>query len=137
MLKKIVGSLLTSVSLLSMNVNPLLALPYDKIEPSVCKIVMLDKQLGCNQVILRATPSGGGNFQLCSYPYCLNLILTKAQLRNAANGRDFLVYSIELEKENSIISKMTTTTACGFGENGGLACAGTFLDDSAFLLYFY
>jgi hypothetical protein len=140
MLKQITAFALTSVSLLSLNVSTVLAKPtqtysrYKSFYPSNCSVFLKGSKFDCNYVVIGAFDNGTGNIKLCSEAHCLILILNRNQLQNAANGKNFYIWQMSLQKGSYIEAEFDTSMRCNL-RNSEMSCIGEFKNGSSIGVY--
>jgi hypothetical protein len=140
MLKQIAAFALTSVSLLSLNVNTALAnraqaYSYRKtFYPSNCSVFLKGEKFDCNYLVLGAFNNGTGNIKLCSKADCLILMLSRNQLQNAGNGRNFYVGEMSWQRGNYIKAQLDTSMRCNL-RNNEMSCIGEFQNGSSISMY--
>lgn len=129
MLKKIAASLLASLGLLSVHANSALAEPtanyvyHRTLYPSSCNIAIEEEVFGCNSAVIGGFRNGSANIKLCNRRECLILILTRGQLRNAADGEYFYVREIALQRGNYITRRWYASLTCAMNTRA-MRCIG-------------
>ncbi len=129
MLKKITASVLTSVGLLTLNANPSLAentvnfTNHQTLYPSTCAVVIEGEKYECDYAVMGAFDDASANIKLCSEDACIILMLSPYQLTNIANGEEFRVRQIALQKGNSIIAQWDVSMRCDSNATG-MGCVG-------------
>jgi hypothetical protein len=140
MLKRVVASLVTSVGLLGMNASAALARPaigfrhHETFYPSTCDIGINGQTFTCEYAVIGAFNNGSANFKLCSSRDCLILILTRAQLANLANGRNFSVRQIAWQSGNRITRQWNASMECG-SRSQAVGCTGRLTNGSRVAIY--
>ena len=140
MLKQIAAFALTSVSLLSLNVNTALAsraqaYSYRKtFYPSNCSVFLRGEKFNCNYLVIGAFNNGTGNIKLCSKSGCLILMLSRNQLKNAANSRNFYIRQLYWQRGGYIKSQWDTYMRCNL-RNSEMSCIGEFKNGSSISMY--
>ncbi|BAY42118.1 hypothetical protein NIES2111_65140 (plasmid) [Nostoc sp. NIES-2111] len=140
MLKNMVASVLAAAGLLSLNSSPTLARPsvdfryHQTYYPSTCTIGINGEKFTCDYTVLGAFNNGSANIKLCSRRYCLILILTRTQLINVADGEDFSVRRIALQRGNTITDEWKGYMECGFNSQA-MGCVGKLTNGSNVAIY--
>ncbi len=140
MLKKIVASLLTSVGLLSFNLNSALAERavnfkyYRTVYPSTCKMAFEGEVYGCNSAVIGGFNDASANIKLCSSRDCLILMLNPTQLVNAADGEYFSVRQMAWQRGNYITREWDVSLSCALNLQG-MGCVGELENGSAIAIY--
>jgi hypothetical protein len=140
MLKRMVASLLTSVGLLSLNANPTLAKAADYFAahktfyPSTCTIGFQGEEYTCDYTVVGAFNDATANLKLCSTSYCFILILSPTQLAQVADGKDFYVRQIAMQKGNRIVTQGNVSMHCGF-RSQAMGCLGELTNGSKIAIY--
>lgn len=141
MLKNIVASLVTSVGLLSLNVSPTLARPAQSFRyhktfyPTSCNILVNGEKYTCDYAVMGAFNDATANIKLCSTSYCFILILSPTQLANVADGQDFYVRQIAIQKGSRILDQWGASLRCGFSSSNGIGCLGSLENNSQIAIY--
>lgn len=140
MLKRVAASLVASVGLLGLNATATLAQPaigfkhHETFYPSTCNIGINGKTFTCEYAVIGAFNNGTANFKLCDGNQCLILILTRAQLANLANGRNFAVNQIAWQSGNRITQQWNSSMQCGT-RSQAVGCAGRLTNGSRVAVY--
>lgn len=139
MLNKIAATLVTALSLVTLNVGATLAQPardyrdYRTLYPRDCTIALDGDRYYCDYIIIGIFNNGSGNIKLCSQEYCFILILDGDNFIRAADGRRFDVREIAWQEGNYIKYRQQASLDCALGE--GVACRGNFRNGTRVAIY--
>lgn len=140
MLKKVVASVLTSIGLFSLTANTALAKPADTftygktLYPSNCSVFIKGRNFNCNYMVMGAFRNATANIKLCSGASCLILILSRTQLMNVANGRDFYVRKMAWQTDKFIEREWYTSMRCGL-RSDEMSCMGRLASGKSIAIY--
>lgn len=140
MLKRVATSLVASVALLGLNATATFAKPavgfksHETFYPSTCNIGINGKTFTCEYAVIGAFNNGSANFKLCDGSECLILILTRAQLANLANGRNFAVNQVAWQTGNRITQQWRSSMQCG-SQSQAVGCRGQLTNGSRIAIY--
>lgn len=139
MFKKTALTLLASLGLLTANMTPAMAErfeDYTTFTPSQCGINLDGEIFECDEVIIGLLANGTSNIKVCFSDGCLILIVSRSQLVNMANSRDFYVQEIALQERSSITDQWDVDMICDMTTYNGMACAGKIENRIPIAIYF-